>query len=122
MLKEAIMDVEYAMEIGRCDARVEELRAAFGSVLADRIVEAEVAEFLWECRVRERYLGESFGNVFDDERGLQELSRVAVLSVLAGRFHVALCLVDGEGMAIELVWKRFFECRKEAEAAFERAN
>jgi hypothetical protein len=44
----------------------------------------------------------------DDER---ELSRVAILSFLAGRWHTACCLVDGEGMAVDLLWKRSFDGR-----------
>jgi hypothetical protein len=40
---------------------------------------------------------------------------MAVLSVLDGHWYVALCLVNGEGAAIELLSKRRFECRGEAE-------
>ena len=34
-----------------CDARVDDLRAEFGAILADRIIEAEALDFLWEGRV-----------------------------------------------------------------------
>jgi hypothetical protein len=45
--------------IGRgCDAAVDALRAEFGAVLAERIIEAEAVDFLWESRVAERYLGQ----------------------------------------------------------------
>ncbi len=57
-----------------CDAAVDALRAEFGAVLAERIFEAEAVDFLWEARVRERYLGQQIGWGFDDEDGSQELS------------------------------------------------
>jgi hypothetical protein len=105
----------------RCDALVEGLRAEFGAIMADRILEAEAADYLWEARLKERYLGQhidaGFGE-FDDER---ELSRVAVLSILGGQWHTASCLVDGEGSAVDLLWKRSFDSREAAEAVFDRA-
>jgi hypothetical protein len=105
----------------RCDALVEGLRAEFGAIMADRIIEAEATDFLWETRLKERYLGQHIDAVFglvDDEL---EFARIAVLSVLGGRWHVAACLVDGEGAAVDLLWKKSFEDREQADAAFERA-
>ena len=102
---------------GRCDAAVEALRAEYGAILAERILEAEAVDFLWDARVRERYLGQHFSLEDDAE----ELSRVAILSVLVGSWHAGLCLVDGEGSSVELLWKRSFDSRDEAEAAFDRA-
>ena len=106
-----------AMSTGGCEAVVDALRAEFGAILAERIIEAEAADFLWDARVKARYLGEHFCL----EDGSEELSRVAILSVLACRRHVGLCLVDGEGRAVELLWKRSFDSQDEAEVAFERA-
>jgi hypothetical protein len=109
--------------IGRgCDATVDALRAEFGAVLAERIIEAEAVDFLWESRVAERYLGQQVGFDFDDEDTSQELSRVAVLSSLDGRWYAGLCLVDGEGAAVELLWKRPFGSRGEAEFELLRAR
>lgn len=104
------------------DAAIEGLRAEFGAVLAERIIEAEAVDFLWESRVAERYLGQQVGWNFDDEDGSQELSRVAILSVLDGRWYAGLCLVDGDGAAVELLWKRPFERREEAEFELLRAR
>ncbi|MFN3326998.1 MAG: hypothetical protein ACK5AZ_26185 [Bryobacteraceae bacterium] len=104
------------------DAAIDALRAEFGSVLAERIIEAEALEFLWEARVRERYLGQQIGWDFDDEDASGELSRIAILSMLDGRWYVAMCLVDGEGAAIELLWKRQFQSLGEAEIALVRAR
>ena len=105
----------------RCDALVEDLRAEFGAILADRILEAEAADYLWEARVRERYLGQHLDVGFGDFGGERELSRIAILSFLGGLWHTASCLVDGEGMAVDLLWKHSFDSRDAAEAAFDRA-
>jgi hypothetical protein len=109
--------------IGRnCNAAVDALRAEFGAILAERIIEAEALDFLWDARVRERYLGQPIGFDFDDEGPSQELSRVAILSVLDGRWYAGMCLVDGEGAAVELLWKRQYHSRGEAEIELLRAR
>ena len=100
---------------------VEGLRAEFGAIQAARILEAEAVNFLWEARVRERYLGQHVDVGLDAEEDELELARVAVLALLDGRWHVAACLVDGEGCAVDLLWKRCFDGRGQAEAAFDRA-
>ena len=105
-----------------CQQVLDGLQAAFGSVLAERIFEAEALDFLWEARVQERYLGQQIGLDFDDEDASQELSRVAILSFLDGIWHVGMCLVDGEGCAVELLWRRKFEERIEAETTLLRAR
>jgi hypothetical protein len=91
-------------------------------VLAERIFEAEAVDFLWEARVEERYLGQHFSSEFDVSRGDDELSRVAILSCWAGIWHVGMCLVDGEGCAVELLWKRQYDSRGEADAALRGAQ
>ena len=110
-----------AITNGRCDAVVDALRAEFGVVLAARILEAEAMDFLWDARVKERYLGQHFDVSFGDEQGETELARIAILSFLDGRWHAASCLVDGEGMTVDLLWKRSFDQQDEAQAAFECA-
>ena len=110
-----------ATAIGRGEAIVEGLRAEFGAIVAERILEAEAADFLWEARVKERYLSQHVDVGFGDDEDESEHSRVAILSFLGGRWHTASCLVDGEGMAVDLLWKRSFESRGAAEAAFDRA-
>jgi hypothetical protein len=98
------------------------LRAEFGAVLAERIFEAEAADFLWITRIREHYLGEYACCECGDDWAGEELSRVAFLSFLDGRWHAGTCLIDGEGSAVELLWKRQFGSRSEAEIAFDRAR
>lgn len=105
----------------RYDALVEGLRAEFGAILADRILEAEAADYLWEARLKERYLGQHFDVGFCDDGEETELARVAILSFLGGVWYTASCLVDGEGMAVDLLWKRSFDGREAAQAAFDRA-
>jgi hypothetical protein len=104
-----------------CEARVEQLRTEFGATFAARIIEAEAADFLWGARLRQRYLGQHFDIGFAAEDDETELSRIAVLSLLDGVWHVAACLVDGEGQPVDLLWKQRFGARQEAEPAFERA-
>ncbi len=109
--------------IGRgCDVAVDALRAEFGAVLAERIIEAEAVDFLWEARVHERYLGQQIGWDLNEEEASQEFSRVAVLSVLDGCWYAGMCLVDGEGAAVDLLWKRRFERREDAEFEHHRAR
>jgi hypothetical protein len=107
-----------SLGMGRCEALVDALRAELGGVLAERVMEAEAADFLWESRLRERYLGQHFDAFDQDELSFSEVSRIAFLSFLDGRWHAGICLVDGEGAAMELVWKRTFRSCGEAETAF----
>jgi hypothetical protein len=105
---------------------VRELQAEFRHhdvrALANRIVESEAADFYWEARLRERYLGQHFGADMEADEAGEELVRVAMLSFFARRWHVGTCLVDGEGGAAGLLWLRSFEGRAEAEEAFARAR
>lgn len=101
-----------------CDARLNSLQAEFGQVLASRMVEAELVDFLWEGRVRERYLGQQDG-VFAEA---EELSRILVISRLDGYWYVALCLVDGEGEPAMLLWRHVAADAAEAEAFFSGAR
>ncbi len=106
----------------RCDALVDALQAEFGGILAARILEAEAVDFLWDARVSERYLSQHISDEIDAEDAPQELSRVLVLSHLTGVWHVGLCLIDGEGSAVDLLWKRAFGSRAEAELGFAQAR
>ena len=105
---------------------VEGLRLEFGcadvGVLAERIFEAEKADFHWDARVREHYLGQHFALDFDDDEIRDELFRMAILSFVAGRWHAGVCLVDGDGCAMELLWLRSFEAREDAAEVFARAR
>lgn len=105
---------------------VEGLRLEFGcadvAALADRIFEAEKAEFIWEARVAEHYLGQHFPVDCGGLEGCEELSRIAFLSLSAGRWHAGICLVDGDGCAVQLLWSRGFDRREDALDMFGRAR
>jgi hypothetical protein len=116
------MNIISTVGMGRCEALVDALRAELGGVLAERVIEAEAVDFLWESRLRERYLGQHIDPFGDDELAFSEVSRIAFLSFLDGRWHAGICLVDGEGATMELVWKRAFQRCEEAEMAFVRAR
>lgn len=108
--------------MGRCEARIDALRAELGGILADRILEAEASAFLWDSRVLERYLGQHIDAIPDGDTIVEDVSRVALLSLLDGAWHAGICLVDGEGAAIDLLWKRTFDSREEAEDAYIHAR
>ncbi|MEO8455553.1 MAG: hypothetical protein ABI454_10360 [Sphingomicrobium sp.] len=95
-----------------------EFRCGDVGVLADRIIEAEAADFHWDARVRERYLGQHFGFDLNAEEADEELAPMAILSFLARKWHVGICLVDGEGSAVEMLWLRSFSDCADAEIAF----
>jgi hypothetical protein len=116
------MNIISTAGIGRCEALVDALRAELGGVLAERVIEAEAADFLWESRLRVRYLGQHVDAIPDDESASQDVSRMAFLSFLDGDWHAGTCLVDGEGEALELLCKRSFGCFEAAQIAFLEAR
>ena len=92
------------------------------AAIAERIFESEKAEFHWEARVRDHYLGQHFGIDLGDEDAGQELARMAILTFVARHWHAGVCLVDGEGCAVHLLWLHSFERREDASEAFARAR
>lgn len=102
-----------------CNAQLEALKVQFGSVIASRILEAEAADFHWQARVRERYLGQYTDDAFGSG---EELSRIAILSALGGQWHVGVCLADGDGEVETLLWLRTFAALDDAESEYERAH
>ncbi len=116
------MNMMSAIGTRRCDVAVDALKAEFGGILADRILEAEALDFLWEARIQERYLGEQIDIGIDDSDIGQDVSRIAFLSILDRDWYTGICLVDGEGSAVELLWTRHCGGRAEAEFAFHQAR
>jgi len=106
----------------RGDVRMDAIRAEFGAVVAERILEAEAADFLWEARLRERYLGQYFDVICDEEDASDDISRVAFLSCFDGVWYAGIGLVNGDGAAVALLWKTAFESLVEAESSFDRAR
>jgi hypothetical protein len=85
-----------------------------GEALAQRFLEAEESDFLWEARVSERWLG-TYESADDDD---VELDRVAILGRLDGRWFVAVSIVDGEGNAQGLMGRCSFRGERQAREAF----
>lgn len=79
-----------------------------GEALAHRFLEAEEADFRWDARLEERWLGTY--ESFDDED--VELDRITCLGRLDGKWFCATMLVDGDGGAHGMV-----ECRTFASLA-----
>jgi hypothetical protein len=96
-----------------------ELTEEVGSVeaqhLADRIVEAESADFHWEARFAEKNLGafESWG---EEEK---TLTKVAIIGCFRERYYVATCLVSSERRVHTLLRLRYCESVESAQKAFE---
>lgn len=85
-----------------------------GEALAQRFLEAEDADFHWDARDQERWIG-SYPNVEDD--GI-ELDRVKIVGHLDGDWFVAMMIVDGDGNAHGMMGKRTFRNRAYALRAF----
>lgn len=85
-----------------------------GEALAQRFLEAEESDFLWDARVSERWLG---AYQAQDEEDF-ELDRVAIIGRLDGRWFVAVSIVDGDGNAQGLIGRRSFRSERRAREAF----
>lgn len=85
-----------------------------GESLAHRFLEAEETDFLWDARVRERWI--CADESADDED--IDLDRVRIFGQLDGRWFVAVMIVDGDGNAHCVISKREFGRRRQAWAAF----
>ena len=105
---------------------VEGLRMEFGcsdiAALAAHILDAERADFHWQARLRERYLGQYCALDCGDKSVSDDVSRIAILSFLGGCWHAGICLVDGDGCAVDLLWLRSFERHEDAVETFARAR
>jgi hypothetical protein len=106
----------------RCEGLVDALTAEFGSILAQQILESEALDFLWDARLAEHYLGQHVGGLDGADAVSVELSRIVILGKIKARWTVALCLVDGDGCPVDLLWKREFDRRDDAEFAFQRGR
>lgn len=105
---------------------VEGLRMELGctdiAALADCMFEAEKLDFHWQARVRERYLGQHLSLDLGNEDPGEDLSRIAILSFNRARWHAGICVVDGDGCPVDLLWVRSFDHRADAMDCFDRAR
>jgi len=82
--------------------------------LALRFVAAEECDFSWDARREERWLG-AYQTLDDEDIALD---RVAIIGRLDGRWYVAVCIVDGDGLARGLIGRRTFSRAEMAQQAF----
>jgi len=85
-----------------------------GEALAQRFLEAEESDFLWDARASERWLG-AYESIDEEDF---ELDRVAIIGRLDGRWFVAVSIVDGDGNAHGLMVRRSFRRERQAREAF----
>lgn len=81
-----------------------------GAALAQRFLEAEECDFVWEARAAERWLG-AYSSVDNEDF---ELDRVGIARRLDGRWFVAVSIVDGDGNAHGLMGRRSVESESQA--------
>ena len=84
--------------------------------LARQFIEAERADFYWEARQREKWIG--VYERLDEDEG-EALDRVAVFGLLDGLFYVAVVLLGAIDGVEALLGVRRFERREDAERVFE---
>lgn len=82
--------------------------------LARQFIEAEDADFYWEARASERWLG-TYESLED---GDDLLDRVAVTGRFDGRFFVAVVIVDGAKAVNFMLGLRQFDSEAEALEAY----
>ncbi|QBM75960.1 hypothetical protein E2E30_09405 [Sphingomonas sp. AAP5] len=86
--------------------------------LARHFIEAESADFHWEARSGERWLGRFEGL---DDAG-EERDRVAIIGCLDAHWFVAVAIVDGEGEVDRISGLRRFESVWDAQEAYSAAR
>lgn len=103
-------------------ALVAGLEREFGTAdcgaLAQHFIEAEEADFYWESRSAERHLGRY--DAFEDDE--VERDRVAIIGRLAGRWYMAVMVVDGDGAVDRMLHLRRFDSMAQAARAYRTAR
>ncbi|MCW3835042.1 hypothetical protein ACFQ1E_01710 [Sphingomonas canadensis] len=90
-----------------------------GEALARRFLDAEEADFHWDARVSERWLGSYDRGDCEEEI---ELDRVAIFGRFDGEWFVAVCIVDGDGCPHGLMGLRTFRSERAARRAYADAR
>jgi hypothetical protein len=117
------MNMMSAVQIAKIDpvaALIQSLTSGLDAEGAASIVryfvDSELADFCWNARQREAWIGEY--ESLDDEVGT--LDRIVIFSDFGGQFHVGIALVDGDGCVHDLRQHRSFASFWDADEAFER--
>ena len=95
-----------------------EARCTTGSAIDRYILAAEEADFHWDARLSERWLG-AYWSADDDDIALD---RVAIVGRIDGKWFVATSIIDGDGMPRAMTNRCAFDTKHEAERAFEHAR
>lgn len=93
--------------------RFPQLAEEFGNDI-DTIINAELADFVWESRFVERDLGAWEGFDDDDESG----ETVQIIGYFRSRYIVATCIVDDNRHVQMMLKQRQFDNIESAEQAF----
>lgn len=89
-----------------------------GEALAHRFLEAEEADFRWDARIEQRWIG-----AYERSDGEEyELDRIAICGRLDGKWFCATMIVDGDGQAHGMVGFRQFTSRVGARDAMLHAH
>lgn len=86
-----------------------------GEALAQHFLAAEEADFRWDARLRERWIG-AYESA-DDEEDV-ELASVRILGRLDGKWFVATMIADGDGQVHGMLGNREFDGEESAQRAF----
>ncbi len=86
--------------------------------LARQFIEAEDADFYWDARIAERWLG-TYVSLEDEE---EMLDRIAVTGELDGQHFVAVMIAADRKYVQAMLGLRRFESAEEAREAFEIAH
>ncbi|MEG8221341.1 hypothetical protein OSJ57_11995 [Sphingomonas sp. HH69] len=89
-----------------------------GAALAHRFLDAEEADFRWDARVEERWIG-TYEGIEDDRLALD---RIAICGRLDGNWFCAVMLVDGDGQAHGMMGCRQFRSLVRARDAMLHAH
>jgi len=89
-----------------------------GEELAHRFLAAEEADFHWDARVEERWIG-AYETPDDEEF---EVDRIAICGRLDGKWFCATMLVDGDGQAHGMMGCRLFRSLARARDAMLHAH
>lgn len=89
-----------------------------GEGLAQHFLAAEDADFRWEVRAEERWIG-AYESTDEDDYWLD---RVAICGRLDRRWFAATMIVDGDGNARGMLGCREFRSRKAAREAMAKAH
>lgn len=93
-------------------------RRTLGDATGWHILAAEEAEFHWDARLKERWLGA----YYSADEGEIELDRVTIVGWIDGHWFAATSIIDGDGMPHGITRRRAFDTRHEAERAFDCAR